>query len=77
MIISEITVLAKKQKTAVISDIGDIKEFKKLLKSKTNVMILYVNEHKAEYQNIVEAFKNTADAMKGQASLVMIDCSTR
>ncbi|XP_022832782.1 protein disulfide-isomerase A5 isoform X2 [Spodoptera litura] len=66
---------AKKQRTAVITDIGDIKDFKKLLRTKTNVLILYVNEPKNSH-TIVDVFKDTADAMKGQATLALIDCTS-
>lgn len=67
---------AKKQRTAVITDIGDIKDFKKLLRTKTNVLILYVNEPKNSH-TIVDVVKDTADAMKGQATLAIIDCTSR
>ncbi|KAF9419772.1 hypothetical protein HW555_003771, partial [Spodoptera exigua] len=66
---------AKKQRTAVITDIGDIKDFKKLLRTKTNVLILYVNELKSSL-TITDVFKDTADAMKGQATLALIDCTS-
>lgn len=66
----------KKQKTAVVTDIGDIKEFKKLLRTKTNVLILFVNEPKNSH-SIIDVFKDTADSMKGQATLAIIDCNNR
>ncbi|KOB69003.1 Uncharacterized protein OBRU01_17456 [Operophtera brumata] len=44
IVLAQISVLAKKQKTSVVTDISDIKEFKKLLRTKTNVMILFINE---------------------------------
>ncbi|PZC76327.1 hypothetical protein B5X24_HaOG204774 [Helicoverpa armigera] len=65
---------AKKQKTAVITDISDIKEFKKLLRTKTNVLMLFVNNQK-DSQTVTDVFKDTADAMKGQATLAIIDCN--
>ncbi|XP_034839340.1 protein disulfide-isomerase A5 isoform X1 [Maniola hyperantus] len=70
----QITSQVKKQKTSVISDISDIKEFKKLLRSKTNILVLYVNNQKSS-QNVTDVFKDAADNMKGQATLVTIDCS--
>lgn len=66
----------KKQKTSVISDIDDIKEFKKLLRTKTNVLILYINNHKSS-QSVLDVFKEAADNMRGQATLVVIDCNGR
>ncbi|CAH2103869.1 unnamed protein product [Euphydryas editha] len=64
----------KKQKTSVISDIDDIKDFKKLLRTKINVLVLFMNNYKAS-QSTLEVFKEVADNMKGQATLVAIDCS--
>lgn len=66
----------KKQKSNVISDIDDIKEFKKLLRTKTNVLVLYVNNQKSS-QSVLDIFKEVADSMKGQATLVVIDCNGR
>lgn len=68
------SVEAKKQKSSVLSDITDIKEFKKLLRTKTNVLILFVNEPKSS-ASIIDVFKSTADALKGQATLALIDCN--
>ncbi|KAL0902335.1 hypothetical protein ABMA27_000231 [Loxostege sticticalis] len=74
LILVQISVQAKKQRSTVISDVNDLKEFKKLLRTKTNVMVLFVNVPKSS-QLVADVFKDTADAMKGQATLVMIDCS--
>lgn len=70
------SVETKKQKTAVLSDISDIKDFKKILRTKTNVLVLFVNEMKKAH-NMVEVFKETADTMRGQATLILIDCNNR
>uniref|UniRef100_A0A2A4JWB4 Thioredoxin domain-containing protein n=1 Tax=Heliothis virescens TaxID=7102 RepID=A0A2A4JWB4_HELVI len=74
IILIQESVHAKKQKTAVITDLNDIKEFKKLLRTKTNVLILFVNNQKGS-QSVTDVFKDTADAMKGQATLAIIDCN--
>ncbi|CAK1588630.1 unnamed protein product [Parnassius mnemosyne] len=74
LICIHVSVQVKKQKTHLLTDINDIKEFKKLLRTKTNVLILFMNAPKSS-QSILAVFKETADAMKGQATLVSIDCS--
>ncbi|KAJ8737780.1 hypothetical protein PYW08_000375 [Mythimna loreyi] len=74
LVLVQKSVQGKKQKTAVVTDIGDIKEFKKLLRTKTNVLILFVNEPKNSH-SITDVFKDTADSMKGQATLAIIDCN--
>lgn len=66
----------KKQKSNIISDIDDIKEFKKLLRTKTNVLVLYINNQKSS-QSVLDVVKEAADSMKGQATLVAIDCNGR
>ncbi|XP_013189435.2 protein disulfide-isomerase A5 [Amyelois transitella] len=66
---------AKKQKTSVVTGIVDLKEYKKLLRTKTNVLMLYVNAPKAS-QNILDVFRETADIMKGQATLVHLECNS-
>ncbi|XP_063394414.1 protein disulfide-isomerase A5 [Cydia fagiglandana] len=75
LILAHISVEAKKQKTSVVTGIDEIKEFKKLLRTKTNVLILFVNTVK-QSQSVTDVFKETADMMKGQATLVIVDCST-
>lgn len=74
LIIVQPSLQARKQKTSVLTDINDIKEFKKLLRTKTNVLILYVNNAKSTAP-VSDVFRNTADAMKGQATLAIIDCN--
>lgn len=66
---------AKKKTTSfAITDITDMKEFKKLLKSRTNVLILFVNNPKKS-SIVIEAFHDAADQMKRHATVVIIDCS--
>ncbi|CAH2034635.1 unnamed protein product, partial [Iphiclides podalirius] len=64
----------KKQKTHLITDIKEFKEFKKLLRTKTNVLVLFLNAPKSS-KSISEIFRDTADAMKGRATVVSINCS--
>ncbi|XP_073954796.1 protein disulfide-isomerase A5 isoform X2 [Choristoneura fumiferana] len=75
LILAHISVQAKRQKTSVLTGIEDAKEFKKLLRTKTNVMLLFVNVPK-QSQSVTDVFKETADVMKGQATLVIVDCAS-
>ncbi|XP_048488599.1 protein disulfide-isomerase A5 isoform X2 [Plutella xylostella] len=74
LLLIHLTYQAKKQKTSVVNDIEDIKSFKKLLRTKTNILFLFVNNQKAA-KTVTNVFKDTAEAMKGQATSVLIDCS--
>lgn len=76
LILGHISVQAKRQKTSVVTGIDDAKEFKKLLRTKTNVMLLFVNVPK-QSQSVTDVFKETADIMKGQATLVIVDCASK
>lgn len=76
LVLAHVSLQAKKQKTMVVNDIAVIKDYKKLLKSKTNVLILFVNRPKAA-QAVSDVVRETADAMKGQATLAIIDCTNR
>ncbi|KAI5647033.1 thioredoxin domain-containing protein [Phthorimaea operculella] len=75
IILVQISVQARKQKTFVVTDIDDLKEFKKLLRTKTNVLVLFVNKPK-EAQSVVDALHDAAEVMKGKATLVLLDCSS-
>ncbi|XP_065832181.1 protein disulfide-isomerase A5-like [Oscarella lobularis] len=59
----------------VVSDVDDIKEFKKLLRTRKNVLILFGKSTKS-VSAILPVFGETATAMKGLAALVTIDCTS-
>lgn len=76
LLFAQVSLQARKQKTMVVNDIVVMKDYKKLLKSKTNVLILFVNQPKAA-QTVSDVVREVAEAMKGQATLAIIDCSNR
>lgn len=76
LVLAQVSLQARKQKTSVVSDILTMKEYKKLLKSKTNVLILFVNQPKAA-QAVSDVVREAAETMKGQATLAIVDCSNR
>ncbi|XP_065832162.1 protein disulfide-isomerase A5-like isoform X1 [Oscarella lobularis] len=59
----------------IVSDVDDIKEFKKLLRTRKNVLILFGKSTKS-VSAILPVFGETATAMKGLAALVTIDCTS-
>lgn len=65
---------AKNSQKNVISDIVDIKDFKKLLRTKNNVLNLFVNSPK-QNASIIKVFEDTAEHIKGQGTMVFTDCS--
>ncbi|KAG4077696.1 hypothetical protein HA402_009607 [Bradysia odoriphaga] len=61
-------------KSSVIEDVYDIKELKKIFRTKNNVLVLYVTSNK-ETQPTTKIFREAAEVIKGQGSMILIDCS--
>ncbi|XP_052091657.1 protein disulfide-isomerase A5-like [Mytilus californianus] len=66
--------LGARQKVSLIQDIDDPKEFKKILRTKTNLLIIYAKSGK-EYGKLKNVFEDVAEQMKGKATLGLVDCS--
>lgn len=63
----------KSQKT-IIDDIVDVKDFKKLLRTKNNVLVCFITSQK-QSSEIIKVFEEAADAVKGSATMVLVDCA--
>lgn len=61
-------------KKAVIDDIVDAKELKKILRTKNNILILFTVNAK-DTQNAIKIFNEAALTVKGQATAIFVDCS--
>ncbi|XP_055709499.1 protein disulfide-isomerase A5 [Phlebotomus papatasi] len=61
-------------KSAVVDDIADIKDFKKLLRTKNNVLVLFLASTK-DNQPTIKVFREAAEVIKGQGTLALFDCS--
>lgn len=59
---------------AIIDDVSEYKDFKKLLRTKTNVLVLYTSNTKQTAEQI-RVFRETAEAVKGTGTMVLMDCS--
>lgn len=71
-----ILVVEAKTKNLVINDVVDHKDMKKLLKTKTNVILLFVSNLKdKEVQSVVKVFQEMAEEIHGTGTAVQIDCS--
>lgn len=66
--------IAKTNQKLVLDNVGDIKDFKKLLRTKTNVLVCFYNSQK-DAQNVIKLFKEVADSIKGEGTLAVVDCS--
>lgn len=67
-------VAAKSKLSAVQEDITDYKDFKKLLRTKNNVLALYVSSVK-EAASEVKVFREAAEAIRGTGTMLFVDCS--
>ncbi|XP_021941070.1 protein disulfide-isomerase A5 isoform X2 [Zootermopsis nevadensis] len=52
----------------------DIKDFKKILRTKNNVLVCYVSSLK-QASNIIKIFREAAEVVKGQGTMLLVDCS--
>ncbi|KAF5294296.1 hypothetical protein FQA39_LY13440 [Lamprigera yunnana] len=62
------------EKNVVIDNIVDIKEFKKVLRTKTNVLVCFSNSQKQSVP-IIQVFREAAVAVKGLGTMLYVDCS--
>ncbi|KAK9686365.1 Thioredoxin [Popillia japonica] len=62
-------------KNVVVENVADIKDFKKVLRTKTNVLVCFTNNMK-QSANIVKIFKEAAVTVKGQGTMVLVNCGS-
>lgn len=65
---------AKDSKDVVINDILELRDFKKLLRTRTNVLICFTNNLK-QSARVIQNFKEAAQIVKGSGTMVLIDCT--
>uniref|UniRef100_A0A1A9ZP08 Thioredoxin domain-containing protein n=1 Tax=Glossina pallidipes TaxID=7398 RepID=A0A1A9ZP08_GLOPL len=63
-------------KTNAIEDIIELKDFKKLLRTKTNVLVLFTINVKQTAEHI-KIFKEVSAEVRGTGSMVIIDCAEK
>lgn len=66
-----------KHKSVLVDNISDYKELKKLFRTKNNVLVLFTSNPTKDAQNTVKALDEAAQAVKGEATAVHIDCALR
>lgn len=60
----------------MIEDITDVKEIKKIFRTKNNVLVLFTISVK-ETQNTIKIFREAADLIKGQGTAILVDCANK
>lgn len=76
MFLLEVPKLLAKQngQKTVVEEVTDFKELKKILRTKNNILICFVSSLKQAAPN-VKIFKEAAKTIKGQGTMLLIDCS--
>lgn len=67
-------VFGKQNSKSSIEEISDIKDFKKVLRTKNNVLACFIKSPK-EASSILKVFNEAADIIKGQGTMLQVDCS--
>lgn len=62
------------QKAASVEELNDVKELKKLLRTKNNVLICFISSMR-QAASVVKIFRESADLIRGQGTMVIVDCS--
>lgn len=65
---------AQKKGKQALAKIEDFKEFKKLLRTKTNLLVIFTKTEKS-ISSIQSVVTSVAEEMKGKSTIVTIDCS--
>jgi protein disulfide isomerase family A protein 5 len=59
----------------VLNELADVKDWKKLIKSKTNVLICFGNGKASFYNSILGTLHEAAEIVRGLGTIATCDCS--
>ncbi|CAH1401957.1 unnamed protein product [Nezara viridula] len=57
-----------------VEEVSDAKDLKKILRTKNNVLVSFISSEK-EATNILKIIRETADSIKGQGTMLVVECS--
>ncbi|XP_014254426.1 protein disulfide-isomerase A5 [Cimex lectularius] len=61
-------------KANAVEEVTDVKDFKKILRTKNNVLVLFYSSQKSA-SNMLKTFKEAAEIVRGQGTMLLVDCS--
>jgi protein disulfide isomerase family A protein 5 len=67
-----VAIEAKKATKVSVENISDYKEFKKLMRTKTNVLVYFFEKTGSE---IIKTLREVSEQVKGSGTIVTVDCS--
>lgn len=56
-----------------LDEVSDLKEFKKLLKTRTSVLVCFTKSMK-ESSSLIKQLSEVAEAVRGTGTIVIVDC---
>ncbi|XP_037957531.1 protein disulfide-isomerase A5 [Teleopsis dalmanni] len=62
------------RKSSIREDVQDLKDFKKLLRTRTNVLVMFISNPK-EAAVPLRIFRDAAEVVRGTGTTVLLDCS--
>lgn len=70
----ELRIVRSNDKNIVIDQIVDMKDFRKLLRTKSNVLVCFTKSMRSLPSTTIKNLKEAALVIKGQGTIVLIDC---
>lgn len=70
----EFHITRSNDKDIVIDKIVDMKDFRKVLRTKSNVLVCFTKSLRSLPSTMIKNFKEAAFIIKGQGTMVLIDC---
>ena len=65
--------MAKKSSEAMLDSVSDVKEFKKVLRTWNNVLVLFINDEN-QSSNLVKLLEDILPKVKGLATILTVNC---
>ena len=69
-------ILAKKTEKSLVENVGDHKEFKKVMRTKNNVLVVFINNLKKS-KDTLKLLDDVSVEVKGLATVITVDCSDK
>ena len=70
------TTMAKKSTKSLVESVSDHKEFKKVMRTKNNVLVLFINDPK-QSSDMVKVLGDVSLEVKGLATVLTVDCTDK
>ena len=76
MLVSLTASVAKKQTRVVLDTVNEMKEFKKVIRTRNNVLVLFINDVE-QSADMVKLLEGVLQKVKGMATMITVDCNVK